>query len=254
MHNTVGTLWQAMGEATALYFRDAPSYEAWLTPSAWLAMSGEPLPGLNIGLVAGDASSADLLSEIVRRARAKKVPAMVFLAGTAATALSPFAVELGLAQVATLPLMTQLEDRGSPPPSAYTVEPITTEAGLADSHRLVAMAFDTSLEGMSRAVGPRVLDAPGTTLFLAHDDHRAVSTLTTVQAGPLVGIFSMATLPEAQRKGAGAAVLEHAMAHHRRRGARLFYLVASAAGRPLYARLGFETAAEVSVFIASPAT
>lgn len=253
MNKTVATLWQVMGEATALYFRDAPSYEAWLTPTSWLVLSGEPAAGLNLGLVSGEPSTGDVLGAIVGRIRSRKLPAMLFLAGQAASALAASAASLGLTHVATMPLMTQLEDRGSPSPSAYRVEPVTTEAALADSHRLVSGAFTTSLEVVSRAVGPRVLDAPGTTLFLAYDDHRPVSTVTTVRAGPLVGIFSMATPLEAQRRGAGAAVLDHAMAYHRQRGARLFYLVASAEGRRLYDRFGFEAAAEVSVFLERPA-
>jgi GNAT superfamily N-acetyltransferase len=257
MNKTVATLWQVMGEATALYFRDAPSYEAWLTPTAWLVMSGEPAAGVNMALVTGDAAGEGAarraLGEIVDRVRAKKVPAMLFLAGQAAAALAGPAVELGLKPHKSVPLMTHLEDRGSPRPSAYKVEAITTEASLADSHRLASDAFGDPLEVVSRAVGPRVLDAPGTTIFLACDDHRPVSTMTTVRAGPLVGIFNMATPPEAQRRGAAAAVLEHAMAYHRERGARLFYLIANDASKPLYERLGFEAAAEVAIYLEQPA-
>src|SRR5687768_7539623 len=128
MNKTVATLWQVMGEATALYFRDAPSYEAWLTPTAWLVLSGEPSPGLNLGLIAGEPPSSDVLGEMVARIRAKKVPAIVFLAGQEAAALAQPAAALGLKKVATMPLMMQLEDRGSPSPSAYRVEPVTTEA------------------------------------------------------------------------------------------------------------------------------
>jgi GNAT superfamily N-acetyltransferase len=261
MHKTVATLWQVMGEATALYFRDAPSYEAWLTPTAWLVMSGEPAAGVNMGLVTGDAAGGGAsegaarraLGEIVGRLRARKVPAMLFLAGQAAAGLAGPAAELGLKPLKSVPLMTHLEDRGSPRPCAYKVEAITTEASLADSHRLASDAFGDPLEVVSRAVGPRVLDAPGTTIFLACDDHRPVSTVTTVRAGPLVGIFNMATPPEAQRRGAAAAVLEHAMAYHRERGARLFYLLANDASKPLYERLGFEAAAEVAIYLEQPA-
>lgn len=261
MNKTVATLWQVMGEATALYFRDAPSYEAWLTSAAWLVMSGEPAAGMNLGLVAsgsaGDASSggeaARALREIVARIRARKVPALLFLAGHAASELAGQAAELGLKPQMTAPLMTHLEDRGAPRPSAYKVEAITTEAALADSHRLASEVFGDPLEVVSRAVGPRVLDAPGTTIFLAYDDHRPVSTATTVRAGPLVGIFSIATPPEAQRRGATAAVLEHAMAYHRDRGARLFYLIANEAAKPLYERLGFEAAADIGIYLEQPA-
>lgn len=258
MNKTVATVWRVMGEATALYFRDAPAYEAWLTPTAWLVMSGEPSAGVNLGLVAGGEASGGetarrALGAIVDRIRAKKLPALMLLAGKAAAELGGHAAELGLKPLSTVPLMTHLEDMGSPRPSAYKVEAITTEAALADAHRLMAEAFGDPLDVVSRAAGPRVLDAPGTTIFLASDDHRPVSTVTTVKAGPLVGILNIATPPEAQRRGAAAAVLEHAMAHHRDLGARLFYLIANDASRPLYERLGFEATADVGIYLEQPA-
>jgi GNAT superfamily N-acetyltransferase len=238
-----------MGEANALYYRDAPSLDARLTPSAWLVTTGEQVPELNLAFVGGGSDAGAALEEISRTIKAKGAPAFVML-GRGAEDLAPAALAIGLTPAGSMPLMTYLEDGVDPSPSRYRVEPVTTEAGLADSHRLAAAGFGISLEALSRAVGPRVLDAPGATLFLAYDGHRPVSTLTTMRAGPFVGAFCMATTPEAQRQGAGKALMEHAIAHHRDRGARLFYLLATDAGVPLYTRVGFRTADTAAVFAA----
>jgi GNAT superfamily N-acetyltransferase len=253
MSKTIATLWQVMGEANALYYRDAPSLDARLTPSAWLVTTGERVPELNLGFIGGGPGARDALDEIGRAVLAKSVngvPAFVML-GAGAEELAPAALALGLTPAGSMPLMTYLEDGVHPSPSRYRVEPVTTEAGLADSHRLAAAGLGMSLEALSRAVGPRVLDAPGATLFLAYDGHRPVSTLTTMRAGPLVGAFCMATAPEDQRRGAGKALMEHAIAHHRDRGARLFYLLATEAGVPLYTHVGFRAADTAAVFAAN---
>jgi predicted acetyltransferase len=64
----------------------------------------------------------------------------------------------------------------------------------------------------------------------------------------------MGTPPEHQRKGAGRAVLTHALRHHRQRGGDLFYLYATAAGQTLYSRVGFTTIADVPTWVRGHST
>lgn len=250
MSKTASTLWQVMGEALALYYRDAPLYDVRLTPSAWLITTGEPEPVLNLGFVDSGPQAGAFLESFHHTLKAKGVPAYVMLTESAAEELAPAAAALGFRPAGTMPLMTYLHDGGAPSSGRYRVEAITTEVALADSHRLAAVGMTMSLEALSRAVGPRVLDAPGATLFMAYDGERPVSTVTTMRAGPLVGIFCMATTPEAQRQGAGRALLDRVLAHHRKQGAKLFYLLSTEAGEPLYRRAGFRTAAVATVFVA----
>jgi GNAT superfamily N-acetyltransferase len=64
----------------------------------------------------------------------------------------------------------------------------------------------------------------------------------------------MGTPAEHQRKGAGSAVLAHAINYHRLRGGRVFYLIATDQGQPLYRKLGFQTLVELPVWVRGHST
>jgi GNAT superfamily N-acetyltransferase len=137
--------------------------------------------------------------------------------------------------------------------SPYRIDLVTAAADLRAANRISARAFEISPEALDRVWGPDLLDGLGFRLFLARLDGELVSTVMTTEGGEIVGIWTMATMPERQRQGAGRAVLEHVIAFHLARGTRLFYLLATEAGLPLYARVGFATVAEVPVWLAGGA-
>jgi GNAT superfamily N-acetyltransferase len=97
-------------------------------------------------------------------------------------------------------------------------------------------------------LGVAALDGPGLTMYLAYDGRQPVSTVATIKAGPIVGVWSMGTLPDQQRKGVGRALLGHVMELHRAQGARAFYLWSTPAGQRLYDQLGYRTVTELSVW------
>ena len=76
-----------------------------------------------------------------------------------------------------------------------------------------------------------------------------MSAVCTSGARATVGIWTMSTPPDKQRQGAGRAVLLDAMHDQVKRGAETFYLIATAAGKPLYDKLGFATVDELSIWL-----
>ena len=80
-----------------------------------------------------------------------------------------------------------------------------------------------------------------------------MSTVSVSGPGPLAGIWSMATPPELQRRGAGRAALLGAMRTARDSGARTFYLMATPEGKPLYDSVGFRTVEEFPLYLAESA-
>ena len=174
-------------------------------------------------------------------------------AAAASDRLAPTARELGLQPVGGLPLMVLRPDGPPVEPSDtgwYQVDRVTTPEDLAVVHHLQAAAFGLPLNSIARILDQRLLALPDTSVFLTRREGQPVSTVTTTGASEVVGIWSMATPPEHQRQGVGRATLEFAMAHHRARGGRLFYLGASPAGKPLYDHVGFQTVEETPIWVA----
>ncbi|MDQ3855918.1 MAG: GNAT family N-acetyltransferase, partial [Chloroflexota bacterium] len=132
----------------------------------------------------------------------------------------------------------------------YRIDRITEAADLEAVSRLLASAFELPRDSLDRALPPSMLDAPGLALFLAYLEDEPVSTVMTTTTGATVGIWSMATLPERQRQGAGRATLETVIAYHCERGGQRFFLGASPAGKPLYDRIGFRVLEETPLWVA----
>jgi GNAT superfamily N-acetyltransferase len=80
-------------------------------------------------------------------------------------------------------------------------------------------------------------------------DGKAVAVSSLVMAGGLAGVYAVATLPEARRRGIGTAMTLHAIAEGRRRGATMAVLQASSMGRPIYERIGFPLAYEYELYL-----
>ena len=99
-----------------------------------------------------------------------------------------------------------------------------------------------------------ILDGPGLDIFVTRQGGRAISSLQTTRLGAIVGIWAMTTAPEHQRQGAGRALLNYVIAYHWGRGANCFFLGATAAGQPLYERIGFRTMAKAAIWVAGHAT
>src|SRR5206468_5036778 len=87
-----------------------------------------------------------------------------------------------------------------------------------------------------------VLDDPDyltKTRYVGLLDGRPVSTAALVPAAGLAGVYAVSTLPDARRRGIGAAMTAFALLEARARGYRVGVLQATAMALPVYRRLGF---------------
>lgn len=77
--------------------------------------------------------------------------------------------------------------------------------------------------------------------FLAYLDDKPVATSALILYAGVAGIFVVATLAEARRKGIGSAITTYALEYARTQGYRVAMLQASEMGFPIYQKIGFRT-------------
>ena len=130
-----------------------------------------------------------------------------------------------------------------PVPDGCTVMPVSDEAGLRGiAHTTVAgnalpaellPAVTQLITGLGSGRSPW-------RFYLAREHEAAVATAALFLGSEVAGIYLVATVPDARRRGFGAAVTAAALQEAQALGYRTAVLHASKMGEPVYRRLGFE--------------
>jgi GNAT superfamily N-acetyltransferase len=87
--------------------------------------------------------------------------------------------------------------------------------------------------------------------WIRRDDQPICTSLLYLQDG-VAGVYAVATVPEHRRKGLAAHVTAESLRIARRLGYRVGILQASAAGQPVYHRLGFTGFGQIPLFVRLP--
>jgi GNAT superfamily N-acetyltransferase len=232
---------------------DVPGVEMHLTRNAVLGLTGDPSADFNRLTLGAGPEAEGFLVRSVARARERGLPLVAMMSPRAADALAPVAAELGLTAAGTSPLMVL---RAGTPVTPSRPVRITRALGpdlTAIAGDLEAAAFETPRELIARYFDVVVTETAGVETWIAWDGDLPQSAVTVTPTGATAGISLMATPPEHQRKGMGRALLTQVMADYRRRGVSRFHLGASEAGLRLYQSLGFETVADLPVWLLADA-
>ena len=118
---------------------------------------------------------------------------------------------------------------------------VTDAAGI-DAHRWAATAgFGTDPAVAGGIVCLGLLDRPYCTVYVGYADGDLVAAGMGWRTGRTIGVYSIATIESARRRGYGAAMTARVIADGVAAGCDVSGLQASEMGRPIYERLGFRT-------------
>ena len=87
--------------------------------------------------------------------------------------------------------------------------------------------------------------------FTGYLDGEPVAVSSLVMTGDIAGIYAVATLPEARKRGIGTAMTLHAMKEGIARRARAATLQATPMGLPVYEKIGFRTVFDYQNYLQS---
>ena len=126
-----------------------------------------------------------------------------------------------------------------PPPPGLRVEEVRDEAGLRAFERAIVRGFESSeLEaaGAGAVFGAEILADDRYRLWVGWEEDRPVSAASTFVAAGINDVTLVGTVPEARRRGYGAALTWRATLAD---PALPALLLATDEGRPVYERMGY---------------
>ena len=137
----------------------------------------------------------------------------------------------------------------APAPRDLEIRRVTDAAGI-DAHRQAvtagfgsdpAVALGTACQGL--------LDRPECVVYVGYADGRPVISGLSWRTGRTLGVYSIATIESARRRGYGAAMTARVVADGVLAGCDVAALQASEMGRPIYERLGFRTVVKYTAYV-----
>jgi GNAT superfamily N-acetyltransferase len=125
-----------------------------------------------------------------------------------------------------------------PPPERLRIVEVRDEGTVADMNEVVLLGYGLPERCRESMWTVDVVGDPRYRAWVGYEGDRAVSTASACLAGGLVGVYAVATVPEARGRGYGEALTWCAVTSAHDLDA---VLQASDMGLPVYERMGFET-------------
>jgi GNAT superfamily N-acetyltransferase len=233
-----------------MFFSYIDGAEVVFRGNAFVGLTGGPTADFNMAMFGEDPNDVAVFDDLLSRVKATGVSTLAVVSGAARRHLDPLAKAKGLIEAGTAPLMARSGALQNTPASEFVTKRVTGAPEMSVFGNLAASAFAMDPAWVDRTfAAASLLEAPAMAFYVAYRADTPMSAVCSSGAGSTVGIWTMSTPPDRQRQGAGRAVLLAAMHDHLKRGAETFYLIATAAGKPLYDDLGFETVDELSIWL-----
>jgi ribosomal protein S18 acetylase RimI-like enzyme len=117
--------------------------------------------------------------------------------------------------------------------------------------QVAAAGFDAPVEGLRPFANEAFFNRPEVAAAWAKDSsgQPVAVGMSLATSDSVVGLYVIATLPSCRKRGHASAVTRWLMEDARARGRTTAYLQASPEGQPVYERLGFATAQQLTYFV-----
>jgi GNAT superfamily N-acetyltransferase len=211
-------------------------------------LSGLPMDWYNQVLIERDEAAPDDVLASVAQARERGDQFVVRLREGIDDRFIPILTQAGLAPAG--------EESSTPGMVAFPIDPdaisqhgapeleirrVTDAAGI-DAHRqAVTAGFGSDPAVALGTACPDLLDRPECVVYVGYAAGAPAISGLGWRTGRTVGVYSIATISSARRRGYGAAMTARVVADGVVAGCDVAALQASEMGRPIYERLGFRT-------------
>jgi GNAT superfamily N-acetyltransferase len=126
------------------------------------------------------------------------------------------------------------------PPVGVGVRDVVDPDGL-DRHRGILVAAGADASAVRRLLPDSLLSDPDVALVTTDLDRQPVGTALAIRSGETCGVYNVATLASARRRGVGTAATWGALAAGRRWQCRRAVLQSTEMGQSVYEAIGFRT-------------
>ncbi len=127
---------------------------------------------------------------------------------------------------------------------ALQIRRVETDAEILDFQNTAMVGFGFPVEGGEAFFTKRLFERPEMAAFVGYSDGIPASTALLCVTEDVAGIYFVATLEPFRRKGYGERLTWATVQEGITRGCSVASLQASEMGRPVYARMGFETSGD----------
>jgi GNAT superfamily N-acetyltransferase len=213
--------------------------------------SGIPKPLFN-QVITDDGATEAAVVRAVEEIGARGVPYCVVLRRTVDDQDADLVMDLGLRhdpEVMPGMALGPIPFGVKAPDTQLDIRVVEDETGLGDHIAVIARGFDIP-SAMARAfVGPKLLRHPGCTVYVGTLNGEPVTSGFTVRTGRTIGLYWIATIPEARGRRFGDAMTRRLVADAAAAGCDVAALQASDMGRPMYQRIGFRSVIEYDIYV-----